>query len=413
MVQSSQDPTFQVSVIQQCLSSGKRPIGLFLGAGCPSAIRLNGQSPLIPDIQGITDLVTDRLMDDEDLKAPLEAVRDQLNSDGFENPSVEDILTHIRALRAVAGSDTVRELSANELDQLDNGICDVIYQSVNRTLPDHRTPYHRAAQWSNSIPREFPVEIFTTNYDMLLEQALEESRVPYFDGFAGARRPLFDPMAIEQGTLPATERGTPLPHWTRLWKLHGSINWYQDDNLEVFRGTTSEIGQRRVIHPSHLKYRESRRMPYLAMLDRLRSFLRNPTAALVICGYSFRDDHINETIIQGLQHSPTTVAFALMYEDIEKCAAANDLAELRPNLNVIASDAGVIGGRRANWLSVDKESVPDSNQVGISWSPVDPSDPDSRLKAACNLGDFEVLGQFLQQLTGGTQQNWGELDGGR
>ena len=54
MDQVVQDPTFQVSAIQQCLSGGKSPIGLFLGAGCPTAIRLENQSPLIPDIKGIT-----------------------------------------------------------------------------------------------------------------------------------------------------------------------------------------------------------------------------------------------------------------------------------------------------------------------------------------------------------------------
>lgn len=399
MVENSLDPTFQVSVIEQCLSSGKRPIGLLLGAGCPSAIRLD-RSPLIPDIDGISKLVKERLMEDQVLGDPIEAVYDQLESDGYGNPTVEDTLTHIRALRAVAGSDVVRELSADQLDHLDNGICEIIYESVNRNLPHPKTPYHRIAQWSNSIPRDYPVEIFTTNYDMLIEQALEETRVPYFDGFSGARRPLFDPMAIEQGA--------PLPHWTRLWKLHGSINWYQDDNLDVFRGTTSEAGQRRVIHPSHLKYRESRRMPYLAMLDRLRSFLRGSTAALVVCGYSFRDEHINETIVQGLQHSPTAVAFALMYEDIEKCPEATALAEVRPNLNVIARDAGVIGGRRQDWLRLDKESVPDVEQLSITWDPVDPSDANSKLKATFRLGDFAVLGLFLQQLAGEAQRSWEE-----
>ena len=55
----------------------------------------------------------------------------------------------------------------------------------------------------------------------------------------------------------------------------------------------------RVIHPSYMKYQESRRMPYLAMVDRLRAFLKQPTSTLILCGYSFRDEHVNEVYRDG------------------------------------------------------------------------------------------------------------------
>jgi hypothetical protein len=42
-------------------------------------------------------------------------------------------------------------------------------------------------------------------------------------------------------------------------------------------------------------------MPYLAMLDRLRAFLKQPAGVLIIAGFSFGDDHLNEIIVQGLQ----------------------------------------------------------------------------------------------------------------
>ena len=45
-----QNPTIQVSFLQQCLSGGKKQIGLFLGAGCPMAIRDENQVPLIPTL---------------------------------------------------------------------------------------------------------------------------------------------------------------------------------------------------------------------------------------------------------------------------------------------------------------------------------------------------------------------------
>ena len=41
-------------------------------------------------------------------------------------------------------------------------------------IPDGDNSYRRLARWVNSIDRAVPVEVFTTNYDLLLEQALEE-----------------------------------------------------------------------------------------------------------------------------------------------------------------------------------------------------------------------------------------------
>ena len=281
----------------------------------------------------------------------------------------------------------------DQLASLDAAICDRIYSIVNQTLPHSRTPYHYLANWIKSIPRDVPVEIFTTNYDLLLEQALEEARTPYFDGFAGARRPIFDPWAIDDDAH--------LPRWTRLWKLHGSVNWYQTESLDVYRGTADEKDVRRVIHPSHLKYHESRRMPYLAMLDRLRWFLRNPTAALVLCGCSFADEHITEVILQGLQQSPTAVAFALQYENIDCYPNATALAVEQTNLNVLARDGGVMGGRQTTWTEQPRETVESKAKTPVTWHPSDPSDIDGTYKPQLNIGDFEAFGQFLLQMVEG------------
>ena len=35
------DPARQISFIQQALSQNRKPIGFFLGAGCPLSIRVN------------------------------------------------------------------------------------------------------------------------------------------------------------------------------------------------------------------------------------------------------------------------------------------------------------------------------------------------------------------------------------
>ena len=63
-----EEPGRQLDFLQECLSSDKRPLGLFLGAGCPMAVDGAGDDkiPLIPGIEGITDLVRGYLAECED-----------------------------------------------------------------------------------------------------------------------------------------------------------------------------------------------------------------------------------------------------------------------------------------------------------------------------------------------------------
>jgi hypothetical protein len=229
--------------------------------------------------------------------------------------------------------------------------------------------------------------MFTTNYDLLAEQALEENRVPYFDGFLGSRDTFFDLQAMEQDQLPI--------RWARLWKIHGSVNWVEGDDGKIHRRSSSSSKQ--LIYPSHLKYDESRRMPYLAMLDRLRAFLSQPAAILIVCGYSFRDEHLNEVMLQGLQGNSTASIFALLYSKLSNYDSATQLASTRSNLNILARDGGVLGTRAAKWSTSDSKP-PQPEGPGVIWT-ADPQNQ-STFHSEFVLGDFAKLGLFLQDIIG-------------
>jgi len=140
------------------------------------------------------------------------------------------------------------------------------------------------------------------------------------------------------------------------------------------------------------------------MLDRLRAFFKQPSSVLVLCGYSFRDDHINEVIVQGLQGTQTAIAFVLLYGEIAKYAKASKLASERPNLTLLAKDGAVVGGREAKWLDKEKESIDSDPQGWISWVPVDPTNDNNRQVARFHLGDFAVYGKFVNELVGQIRQ---------
>lgn len=390
------DPIKQTDYLRQCLSSDKKPLGIFIGAGCPMAIKV-GEEPLIPDIAGITQAVRAMLSQHIDCAKLLKAVEEHFSKDGKAEPNIEDMLGHIRALRVVAGKEGARGLSETELDKLDSTICQIIQELADKELPNARTPYHHLAYWIDAIGRETPVEVFTTNYDLLMEQAFEDCRVPYFDGFAGSRKPFFDIRAMEGDLLPS--------RWARFWKLHGSINWYHHPTKGVLRGASNESGLKRVIHPSHLKYEESRRMPYLAMLDRLREFLKRPSSVLLLCGYSFRDDHVNEVIVQGLQGTQTAIAFGLLYGELAKYPKGVKLASERANLTLLAKDGAVVSTREGKWPKKEKEILDPDSQGWTSWISVDSTDKNSPQIAQFHLGDFQVYGNFMNEIVGRIRQS--------
>jgi hypothetical protein len=271
---------------------------------------------------------------------------------------------------------------------LDGAICEKVKEIVTQNLPEGDTPYHVLASWIQAVQRERPVEIFTTNYDLLIEQALEAYRVPFFDGFIGSDNAFLDLEAMAEDDLP--------PRWARLWKIHGSVNWWIDPKMKIRRSRDKQTGEQLLIYPSHLKYDQSRQMPYTAMLDRLRVFLRSDQCVLVTCGYSFGDEHINANIAQGLVGNPDAACVALIFNDLTDAPKAVSLAKRHANLTVMAADGGVVGTILRPWDTVVKDANPAYATAVATDMPV------GRTKAPtaqCKwlLGDFAAFGRFLAQ----------------
>ena len=359
----------------QCLANDKRPLGLVLGAGCPVSIPApsdGAPAPLIPDIAGLTAAIN-TLLSTSNLKDDHSILLAELVADLGREPNVEEILSRLRTLALVAGAQKVRNLSKSSIEALERAVTAAIADLVNAQLPEADTPYDTIATWVKSAVRSAPVRVFTTNYDLLVEMAFERNGTPYFDGFVGAREPFLDIEAIELDDLP--------PRWARLWKLHGSSNWTLLPSGRVVRRNPVGDEDRPLIHPSHLKYDESRRMPYLVMLDQLRGFFKEPSATLVTLGYSFGDDHINELLIHGLQSNPSATVFGLQFGTLDSYPGASALAAKHPGLTLLAADGGVIAGANACW-----QLQPDGSA------------------RSCELGDFSKFGDYLRTLVGRTAQ---------
>lgn len=375
------NPDRYMSDLRQILSQGRKRIGLMIGAGAPTAIRVNKEGhidpsgePLIPDVEGLTDAVVRALVESD------RKIIEILKGDIGEKRNVEAILTQVRRLGQAIGKAKIHDLDGAAYESLGERICTQIGIKVAAHLPDEPNPFIELVSWIAGTHREHAVEIFTPNYDLLMEEAFERARIPYFDGFTGAHAPFFDPVSISSSEeLPA--------RWSRLWKLHGSLGW------EISGNTVIRTGQRaatKLIYPDHLKYDEVTRLPYSALFERLRTFLTTPDSLLICSGFSFFDSHICAIFDEALAANAHTAILAFQYRPLDDEVPAIRLAINRPNLSVYARDGAVISGVAGQWQPGEPLSDDWTEIRETFWQAAS-----SELEARFLLGDFSKLARFF------------------
>ncbi|WP_166836247.1 SIR2 family protein [Rheinheimera pleomorphica] len=376
MVDTVHNPDQYMYDLKHILTSGRKKIGILIGAGAPVSINVgtdkNWES-LIPDIAGLTKIVISTLTDNE--KAAYENIQKDIGSN-----NIELILSRIRSLAEVIGTAKVHNFEATDYDNLSKKICQEIKKVVSKQLPDGENPFSNLVSWINGINREHAVEIFTTNYDLLIEEALERTRTPYFDGFSGSRTAFFDPSTISTNNLPA--------RWVRLWKLHGSINWSKNTKGEVIRSAGNDDGT--MVYPSHLKYDQTQAAPFSALFERLKNFLLEPDSLLLTAGFSFADAHITNKLDECLAANGSSALIAFQFKKLEEESHALSIASRRPNMSVYCRNGATINGVCAKW----KLGEPPSK----NWAPIRGEywQDDSYL-----LGDFKSFCKFLAGSSGG------------
>lgn len=368
------NPDQYMAGLRQIVAQGRKRIGLLVGAGVPAGLpNASGTGPLIPASAGLTDHVLGALA--ASFGTQLNAIKGEL-----KDPNIENILSRVRSLAGVIGDAPVHDLDGKGFDSLGEAICEQIGIVVNKTLPVGVTTYSNFVNWISGTDREHAVELFTTNYDLLFEQALERVKVPYFDGFAGASSPFFDPSTVASNDLP--------PRWVRLWKLHGSVGWGSNDSGEVVRIAGSKSTH--LIFPEHLKYDRTQKAPYSALFDRLRAFLMTPDTLLITSGFSFADAHISARIDECLTANPSASVFAFQFRSLDDETFAREIAGRRPNMSVYSPDKAMINGVIAPWVPGDLPTRDWGPIRAGYWGGTAPSLPGKFL-----LGDSAKLAAFF------------------
>ena len=178
------------------------------------------------------------------------------------------------------------------------------------------------------------LNIFTTNYDRLIEIGAELAGIHLMDRFVGTMMPIFrsSRLNLDIHYNPPGIRGEPryLEGVARLTKLHGSVDWVQNggairriglpfgaDDIEAYLKAPGLYGAdalKLMIYPNSAKDRETAEYPYVELFRDFAASICRPNSTLVTYGYGFGDEHINR-VIHDMLTIPSTHLVVISYSD--------------------------------------------------------------------------------------------------
>lgn len=176
-------------------------------------------------------------------------------------------------------------------------------------------------------PSRERLNVFTTNYDRLIEYGADLGGLRVLDRFVGSIEPVFraSRLDVDLHYNPPGIRGEPryLEGVLRLGKLHGSLDWrfsqkqlrriplaFGDDDPRLGTDALSRL----MVYPNAAKDVETALFPYAELFRDLSAAVCRPNSVLVTFGYGFGDDHVNR-IVRDMLTLPSSHLLVMAFSD--------------------------------------------------------------------------------------------------
>lgn len=187
--------------------------------------------------------------------------------------------------------------------------------------------------------------IFTSNYDLAFEYAFDNIGVKYIDGFSGFHHRYFKPETFDYDIFypGSTTSGKVqrIEKVVRYFKLHGSITWVKDYDLnasnvygikelpiDLIKANGDDAAFNYgdlMIYPSAVKKSYTLDLPYSELIRQFSCAISQPQSVLFAVGYSFCDEHFNDIIYQALSNP----SFTLIIVNFQKSEKSEEIERLR------------------------------------------------------------------------------------
>lgn len=224
----------------------------------------------------------------------------------------------------------------------------------------YETFYRKLVLRDRSLPRPW---VFTTNYDLFNETAMDRLGLPYANGFSGVVERRFNPATFryalaEQLDL-TSRKWSAVDGFVYLGKLHGSISWTEDDHglfpIREMPVSKEERGKV-MIYPTPAKQNSALGSPYADLFREFQSRIVREQSVLFTMGYAFGDEHINNIIYQAL----TIPTFRLVI--FAEPSLPGEIAKLRelndPRIWIIGGNGPEVGRKAHYFDTIVEEFLP-------------------------------------------------------
>ena len=240
--------------------------------------------------------------------------------DDITRANLEEFLSHA-SLYLLLYHDTDSEVKENV-----NKIKQIIISNCTIIMPEDAPHKEFLKRITARKLKHNRLKLFTTNYDMLFEQAANECGFTMIDGFTFTFPRVFNGNNYDYDiVIRKNSRITAQENYAgkvfHLYKLHGSLDWEKDEESGQIRKCDFANNKMPVmIFPSSIKYETSYEQSFFEMMSRFQTELRMDNALLIIIGYSFGDKHINSMIFEALElnHSLQLVIVDPYIENFEE-----------------------------------------------------------------------------------------------
>lgn len=186
-----------------------------------------------------------------------------------------------------------------------------------------------------SIKKQNHINIFTLNYDILIEVSAEKLGIPINNGFQGFQIRKFNPANFNYKNYVETSNGDKkIEKSINLIKLHGSLSWEKDESVLPYNIIEKQLElnktnnenwklnynnkEKIIIYPVQTKKSYTLDLPYSEMFRQFNDVINKTNSTLFIMGYSFSDEHIND-IIENSLSNPFINIVLFLYSNQEKC----------------------------------------------------------------------------------------------
>jgi len=139
------------------------------------------------------------------------------------------------------------------------------------------------------------VKIFTTNYDVIIEEVCHKLEKIYSDGFINEKHGYyksFDPTALNQKNI-------------QLYKIHGSVNWWADDTRQKIIKLSPDMDAGLRKYTNTMIYPAQKEDIFNYPFNLLQWFFGNTlnsSKKLIAIGHKFGDPNITATVKAALEN---------------------------------------------------------------------------------------------------------------